>query len=95
MLADADIEPLLEAVTAALNESRLDRYDTALVQEVVTRSCGAELDLTVDAGGGLHVKSGARIGAIHRTPSGEWITDRQNPHADHADAPIPAATADN
>ena len=42
-----------------------------------------------DDGGGLHDDSGARIGAIRRTDSGEWIVDRQNPTAENSDTAIP------
>ena len=52
---------------------------------------GGEQSLTVDDGGGLHDASGARIGAIRRTPSGEWIVDRQNDTAERSDSTIPAA----
>ncbi len=90
MIADADIDHTLAAVTAALNDGPLKHYDTALVQEIVTRTCGAERKLSVDDGGGLHDASGVRIGAIRKTSSGEWITDRQNPRAHRADARIPA-----
>jgi hypothetical protein len=49
-----------------------------------------ELRLAVDDGGGLHDDAGRRVGAIRRTPSGEWITDRQNPAAHRSEAPSPA-----
>ena len=52
---------------------------------------GSEQHLTVDDGGGLHDASGTRIGAIRRTSSGEWITDRQNDAAERSDSAIPAA----
>jgi hypothetical protein len=39
--------------------------------------------------GGLHDESGKRIGAVRRTPSGEWITDRQNPTAERSETAIP------
>jgi len=59
------------------------------VQEIVTESLGGERKFTVDDGGGLHDDSGARIGAIRRTDSGEWIVDRQNPTAENSDTAIP------
>jgi hypothetical protein len=46
--------------------------------------------LTVDPGGGLHEQSGARVGAIRRTSSGEWITERQNDDAERSQTAIPA-----
>jgi hypothetical protein len=90
VIADVDIDQTLAVVSAALNDRQLKHYDTELVQELVTAACGAERKLTVDDGGGLHEQSGVRIGAIRKTSSGEWIIDRQNPRAAHADARIPA-----
>ena len=66
----------VSTVTATLNDQRLDRYDRERVQRIVTGALGGEQLLTVDDGGGLHDASGARIGAIRRTRSGEWITER-------------------
>ena len=64
----------VSTVTATLSDQRLDRYDRERVQR--TGALGGEQHLTVDDGGGLHDASGARIGAIRRTRSGEWITER-------------------
>ena len=83
------------SVTAALNDQRLERYDREHVQAIVTGAVGGERQLTVDDGGGLHDESGARIGAIRRTPSGEWITERQNDTAERSDAAIPAAAPES
>jgi hypothetical protein len=55
----------------------------------VTESLGGEQLLTVDDGGGLHDQSGTRVGAIRRTPSGEWITERQNEAAERSETAIP------
>ncbi|MGB0096679.1 MAG: hypothetical protein WBP81_29595 [Solirubrobacteraceae bacterium] len=57
----------------------------------MTGALGGEQHLTVDDGSGLHDASGARIGAIRRTPGGEWITERQNDTAARSDTAIPAA----
>lgn len=89
MASNADIERALEAITAALNQPQRDEIDTARLQKLVDAALGNELRLAVDEGGGLHDDAGRRVGAIRRTPSGEWITDRQNPAADRSDAPIP------
>lgn len=89
MNSDAEIDRALSAVNAALNDRRLDGFDPASVQELVNQSVTGGHKLTVDAGGGLHGDSGKRIGAIRRTPSGEWIIDRQNPAAERSDAVIP------
>ena len=90
MTSDAEIDRALEAVTAALNPAQLDGFDTGHVQMLVDAAIDGELRLIVDAGGGLHDESGRRLGAIRRTPSGEWITDRQNPAAERSEARIPA-----
>jgi hypothetical protein len=90
MPSDVEIERALAAVTATLNDQKLDEFDTKRVQQIVTESLGGEPLLRVDDGGGLHDESGMRVGAIRRTPSGEWITERQNDAAEHADTAIPA-----
>jgi hypothetical protein len=89
MSTDAGIDRVLAAVTAALNEQKLDQFDAGRVQEIVTQAPGGEPRLTVDDGGGLHDEAGRRVGAIRRTPSGEWITERQNEAAARSDAAIP------
>jgi hypothetical protein len=91
MSTDVEIDRALATVTATLNDQRLEHYDRARVQEIVTGAIGGEQSLTVDDGGGLHDASGARIGAIRRTSSGEWITERQNDTAIRSDTAVPAA----
>jgi hypothetical protein len=86
---NVEIQRALAAVTATLNDQRLEQFDAARVQEIVTESLGGEPGLTVDDGGGLHDESGARIGAIRRTDSVEWITERQNDAAERSDTAIP------
>jgi hypothetical protein len=78
-------------VTATLNDQKVEEYERGRVQELVDGALAGEQKLTVDDGGGLHDESGARIGAIRRTPSGEWITDRQNDLAERSDTAIPVA----
>jgi hypothetical protein len=91
MASDVEIGRALAAVAATLNDQKLDGFDTGRVQEIVTEALGGEPLLRVDDGGGLHdSSSGARVGAIRRTPSGEWITERQNEAAEGADTAIPA-----
>ncbi len=91
MASDVEIGRALAAVASTLNDQKLDEFDTDRVQEIVTEALGGELLLTVDDGGGLHdSSSGVRVGAIRRTPSGEWITERQNEVAKGADTAIPA-----
>jgi hypothetical protein len=91
MASDVEIGRVLAAVAATLNDRKVEGFDTGRVQEIVTEALGGEQSLTVDDGGGLHdSSSGVRVGAIRRTPSGEWITERQNEVAEGADTAIPA-----
>jgi hypothetical protein len=96
MASDVEIGRALAAVAATLNDQKLEGFDTGRVQEVVTDALGGEPLLTVDDGGGLHdASSGVRVGAIRRSPSGEWITERQNELAKGADTAIPAKVEDS
>jgi len=90
MSSDVEIDRALAAVAATLNEQRLEQLDRQRVQDIVTESLGGEPQLTVDDGGGLHDDTGARVGAIRRTDSGEWITERQNNAAERSDTAVPA-----
>jgi hypothetical protein len=90
MATDVEIERALATVTATLNDHKLEQWDRKRVQEMVTQSLGAETRLKVDDGGGLHDDCGARVGAVRRTGSGEWITERQNDDAENSDTAIPA-----
>src|SRR5205807_2701819 len=79
------------AITATINDQKLEQFDRERVQEIVTASLGGEPHLRVDDGGGLHdAATGARVGTIRRTPSGEWITERQNPEAHRSDTAVPS-----
>jgi hypothetical protein len=89
MASDVEIGRALAAIAATLNDQKLEEFDTSRVQQIVTEALGGEQLLTVDDGGGLHEQSGTRVGAIRRTPSGEWITERQNELAERADTAIP------
>jgi hypothetical protein len=90
-----DTQRSLQAIAAALNDARLDDFDLARVQPIVDGAGGDLLPLTVDDGGGLHDRSGTRVGAIRRAPSGEWIIDGQNADAAHSDAEIPSAAPEH
>ena len=79
----------MAAIAATLNDQKVDGFDAPRIQEIVTESLGGEPLLTVDDGGGLHDESGRRVGAIRRTPSGEWITERQNETAERSETAIP------
>jgi hypothetical protein len=89
MATDVEMDRALAAVSATLNDQKVTEFDRERVQEIVTGALGGEQNLTVDGGGGLHDETGARVGAIRKTPSGEWIVDRQNTAADNSDAAIP------
>ena len=85
------IQGVLEAISAALNDDGPSDFDVAEMQSRVDAVVSIEMSLRVDGGGGLHDPSGARVGAIRRAPSGEWIIDGQNPTAPGSQADIPAA----
>ena len=89
MATEVEIDRALAAVSATLNDQQLESYDPDRVQEIVTESLAGEQKLQVDDGGGLHDESGARIGAIRRTDSGEWIVERQNTAAERSDTAVP------
>jgi hypothetical protein len=89
MASDVEIDRALAVITATLNDQGLDEWDEKRAQQLVTGALGGERHLTVDSGGGLHDESGARVGAIRRTDSGEWITERQNETAENSDTAIP------
>ena len=95
MASRAQTDRLLAVVAATLNEHRLERFDALRVRELILAALGEEVELAVDGGGGLHDHSGARIGAIRPTSSGEWIVDPQNVTAPGADAEIPAKGEDD
>jgi hypothetical protein len=90
MPAEVEIERALATVTATLNDHKVETFERGKVQQIVDEALGGEPELTVDEGGGLHDQSGARVGAVRRTDSGEWIGDRQNHTVDGSDAAIPA-----
>jgi hypothetical protein len=89
MTTDVEIDRVLAAVTATLNDQGLESFDPARVQEIVTGALGGEPEIAVDDGGGVHDASGRRIASIRRSDSGEWIADRQNDTAERSDTAIP------
>ncbi len=89
MASDVKIERSLAALTATLNDQQLQEWDKPRVQGIVDEALGGEQRLKVDDGGGLHDESGSRVGAIRRTSSGEWITERQNDAAEGSETAIP------
>jgi hypothetical protein len=89
MATDVEIDRALAAVTATINDQKLEDWDRRRVQKIVTEALGGEQVLKVDDGGGLHDERGARVGALRRTDSGEWIAERQNDTAKNSDTAIP------
>jgi hypothetical protein len=89
MTTDVEIDRVLAAVTATLNDHGLDSFDPVRVQEIVRGALGGEPAVTVDDGGGVHDSAGRRVASIRRSDSGEWIADRQNDTADRSDTAIP------
>lgn len=91
MTTDVEIERALATVTATLNDQKVQQFDADRLQAIVTAALGGEASLTVDGGGGIHEQSGRRVASVRRTPSGEWIAERQNETAEHSDTAIPFA----
>lgn len=91
MPPDPKTQQSLEAIALTLNDAGVEEFDTGRVQKIVD-DVGGTPKLRVDDGGGLHDPSGARVGAIRRSPSGEWIVERQNPEAMGSEAPVPEAS---
>ena len=89
MTSEVEIGRALAAIAATLNDQKLEDFDTGRVQDIVTEALGGQQLLKVDDGGGLHDESGTRVGVIRRTPSGEWITERQNEQAEQSDTAVP------
>jgi hypothetical protein len=90
MATDIEIDRALAAVSATLNDHKLEQFDRRRVQEIVTGALAGEHELEVDDGGGVHEPGGERIGAIRRLPDGSWHVERQNFRAHNAAVPIPA-----
>ncbi|HWF36354.1 MAG TPA: hypothetical protein VG295_13330 [Solirubrobacteraceae bacterium] len=95
METEVEIDRALAVLTATLNDQKVGHFDAARVQEIIAASLGGEPSLWVDDGGGVHARSGARVGAIHRTASGEWTCERQNDAAERSDTAIPARAPDS
>jgi hypothetical protein len=89
MSTDVEIEQALTAVAATMNDQKLETLEAQRVQKLVNDALGGEPTMTVDDGGGIHDDTGARVGAIRRTDSGEWIIERQRPTTDRSDAAVP------
>jgi hypothetical protein len=89
--SDIEIERALASITATLNDRQVEQLERERLQRLVDSAVGEALVLSVDDGGGLHDDGGARVGAIRRTPSGEWIAERQNDAAQRSHAAVPGA----
>jgi hypothetical protein len=90
MTTDVQIERALAALTATMNDQRLEHFDRDRVEQIATEALGGEHLLSVDDGGGVHDSSGARVAAIRRIDSGEWVAERQNDTAARSDTAIPS-----
>ncbi len=90
MGSDSKIDRALAAIAASLNDRGVDHLEAGTFQKLVSEVLAGELSLTVDDGGGLHDRDGARVGAVRRTPSGAWIAERQNDAAPRSDADVPS-----
>jgi|GEM_PF-4216962 len=90
MAREGETERALQAITTALNDERVQELDSARAQEVVSSSLADGPHLTLDDGGGLHDHTGARVAAIRRIGSGEWIAERQNAAAERSHAAVPS-----
>ena len=90
MATDVEIERALAALTATMNDQKFEHFDRDRVEQIATEALGGEPLLSVDDGGGIHDTSGARVGAIRRIDSGEWVAERQNDTAEHSDTAIPS-----
>ena len=77
MASDVEIGRALAAVAATLNDQRLESFDTARVQQIVTDSLGGEPLLKVDDGGGLHNAIGGPGG--RDSPDAERRVDHRAP----------------
>ena len=95
MPSEVDTTRVVAAVTATLNAQQPENWETGRVQELLRTELGGPHGLTVDAGGGVHDEHGVRVAVIRRSPSGEWISERQNQAAEHSDAPVPASSQQN
>jgi hypothetical protein len=90
MASDVEIDRMLAALAATMNEQQHGCVDAGAMQDIVDGATGGERVFTVDAGGGVHdAGTRARVGAVRRDPQGTWIVERQNPAAANADAEIP------
>jgi hypothetical protein len=94
MATDVELDRVLGIIAATLNDQGLEELDPGRVQEIASGALGGEQKLTVDDGGGLHDESGTRVGTVRRSPSGEWITERQNEDAARSDVAIPSAESE-
>jgi hypothetical protein len=89
MATTGEIDRAIAVVHETLNDQKVDSFDSGRIEEIITEALGGEPKLSVDDGGGLHDESGARIGAVRRSDSGEWIVERQNAAAERSDTAIP------
>src|SRR5437764_12275232 len=92
MATDVEVDRLLAAITATLNDQQLEQFDRKHIQKLVTRALGGSSELTVDDGGGVHDETGARIGAIRQGSDSKWIAERQNDAAPRSETAVPTSS---
>ena len=76
MATDIEVDRALATVRATLNDQRPESFDRDRVQRIVTGSTGGLDLLAVDEDGAIRDERGAQVGAVRRTPGGEWIAER-------------------
>jgi hypothetical protein len=89
--SNVEIDRALAAIATTLNDQHVEEFERERIQQLVDSAVGQPLVLRIDEGGGLHDDQGARVGAVRRSPSGEWITERHDDAAAHSDAAIPSS----
>ncbi len=89
MASNVEIERALATIARTLNDQHVEELERERLQQLVDDAVGEPLVLRADDGGGIHDDQGERVGAVRRTPSGEWIAERQNSVAERSDTAIP------
>jgi hypothetical protein len=71
MATDVEIDRALAAITATLNDQKLEQLDRDRIQEIVDAALGGERKLTVDDGGGLHDETDSQPDDTRAAKSGQ------------------------
>jgi hypothetical protein len=90
MDGEVEIGRSVAALVTTMNDQGHEHVDQKRLQQILDEATGGERKLAIDEGGGIHdAGSGARVAAIRRAPSGEWIVESQNPQAPASEAELP------